>query len=143
MLTRPARDVEPSRVVDAVEHGMRTTVGGGRWPGAAACLSPPLPACCMFASLHMLTHYRCLNCPLPMLPLSALICFLLPAPSPPPPAPSCLQGYNEFSLLSLSCSDYLSLPSVGIQIKNRLKDENIALSLPSQVRAVSTPTEQG
>ncbi|KAL4447381.1 hypothetical protein ABPG77_007414 [Micractinium sp. CCAP 211/92] len=66
MLTRPARDVEPSRVVDAVEHGMRTT------------------------------------------------------------------GYNEFSLLSLSCSDYLSLPSVGIQIKNRLKDENVALSLPSQ-----------
>jgi hypothetical protein len=45
----------------------------------------------------------------------------------------CLQGYNEFSLLSLSCSDYLSLPSVGIQIKNRLKDENVALSLPSQV----------
>ncbi|PSC72413.1 Radical SAM domain [Micractinium conductrix] len=66
MLTRPARDVEPSRVVDAVEHGMRTT------------------------------------------------------------------GYNEFSLLSLSCSDYLALPSVGIQIKNRLKDENVALSLPSQ-----------
>lgn len=26
MLTRPARDVEPSRVVDAVEHGMRITV---------------------------------------------------------------------------------------------------------------------
>ena len=75
MLTRPARDVEPSRVVDAVEHGMRLT------------------------------------------------------------------GYNEFSLLSLSCSDYLSLPSVGIQIKNRLKDENVALSLPSQVRgfAVATP----
>lgn len=46
------------------------------------------------------------------------------------------QGYNEFSLLSLSCSDYLSLPSVGIQIKNRLKDENVALSLPSQVGAV-------
>ena len=44
-----------------------------------------------------------------------------------------LQGYNEFSLLSLSCSDYLALPSVGIQIKNRLKDENVALSLPSQV----------
>jgi len=95
-----------------------------------------------------------------------------------------VQGYNEFSLLSLSCSDYLSLPSVGIQIKvggwprvgvggevglpaclparlpaclavptvaylpttpsylsaclpcssqNRLKDENVALSLPSQV----------
>ena len=29
-------------------------------------------------------------------------------------------GYNEFSLLSLSCSDYLSLPSVGIQIKVRV-----------------------
>lgn len=41
-------------------------------------------------------------------------------------------GYNEFSLLSLSCSDYLSLPSVGMEIKNRLKDENISLSLPSQ-----------
>ncbi len=41
-------------------------------------------------------------------------------------------GYNEFSLLSLSCSDYLSLPSVGLEIKNRLKDENISLSLPSQ-----------
>ncbi|KAI3428063.1 hypothetical protein D9Q98_006447 [Chlorella vulgaris] len=66
MLTRPARDVEPSKVVDAVEHGMRLT------------------------------------------------------------------GYNEFSLLSLSCSDYLALPSVGIQIKNRLKDENVSLSLPSQ-----------
>jgi len=69
MMTRPARDVDPDRVVDAVEHGLRTT------------------------------------------------------------------GYNEFSLLSLSCSDYLSLPSVGIQIKNRLKDEyneNVSLSLPSQ-----------
>jgi hypothetical protein len=54
---------------------------------------------------------------------------------PPLAFPCCLQGYNEFSLLSLSCSDYLSLPSVGIQIKNRLKDENIALSLPSQVGA--------
>ncbi len=41
-------------------------------------------------------------------------------------------GYNEFSLLSLSCSDYLSLPAVGIEIKNRLKDEGITLSLPSQ-----------
>ncbi len=41
-------------------------------------------------------------------------------------------GYNEFSLLSLSCSDYLSLPAVGMEIKNRLKDENITLSLPSQ-----------
>jgi hypothetical protein len=106
------RDVPPERVVDAVEHGMRLT------------------------------------------------------------------GYNEFSLLSLSCSDYLSLPSVGLQvgwqagspmhrllsaasvgrkdertnrrtdgwpctqrvsvsstcaqIKNRLKDDNVSLSLPSQ-----------
>lgn len=41
-------------------------------------------------------------------------------------------GYNEFSLLSLSCSDYLSLPAVGMEIKNRLKNENITLSLPSQ-----------
>ncbi|QLE55230.1 TIGR03960 family B12-binding radical SAM protein [Nostoc sp. TCL26-01] len=41
-------------------------------------------------------------------------------------------GYNEFSLLSLSCSDYLSLPAVGMEIKNRLKDENITLTLPSQ-----------
>jgi len=41
-------------------------------------------------------------------------------------------GYNEFSLLSLSCSDYLSLPAVGIEIKNRLKQENITLTLPSQ-----------
>ncbi len=66
MLTRPARDVEPSKVVEAIEKGMRFT------------------------------------------------------------------GYNEFSLLSLSCSDYLSLPAVGMEIKNRLKDENISLSLPSQ-----------
>lgn len=43
-----------------------------------------------------------------------------------------LQGYNEFSLLSLSCSDYLSLPAVGIEIKNRLQKENVSLSLPSQ-----------
>jgi len=41
-------------------------------------------------------------------------------------------GYNEFSLLSLSCSDYLALPAVGIEIKNRLKGDNINLSLPSQ-----------
>lgn len=32
MLTRPARDVEPSRVVDAVEQGMRTTVRPGCLP---------------------------------------------------------------------------------------------------------------
>ena len=66
MLTRPARDVEPEQVVDAIEKGMRAT------------------------------------------------------------------GYNEFSLLSLSCSDYLALPAVGMEIKNRLKNENISLSLPSQ-----------
>lgn len=41
-------------------------------------------------------------------------------------------GYNEFSLLSLSCSDYLALPAVGVEIKNRLRQENISLSLPSQ-----------
>lgn len=66
MLTRPARDVEPDQVVEAITKGMRDT------------------------------------------------------------------GYNEFSLLSLSCSDYLALPAVGMEIKNRLKDENITLSLPSQ-----------
>ncbi len=66
MLTRPARDVAPNDVIDAIETGMRAT------------------------------------------------------------------GYNEFSLLSLSCSDYLALPAVGMEIKNRLKDENITLSLPSQ-----------
>ena len=66
MLTRPATDVEPDKVVDAIEKGMRAT------------------------------------------------------------------GYNEFSLLSLSCSDYLALPAVGMEIKNRLQEENISLSLPSQ-----------
>lgn len=66
MLTRPARDVEPSDIVATIEKGIRAT------------------------------------------------------------------GYNEFSLLSLSCSDYLALPAVGMEIKNRLKDENISLSLPSQ-----------
>nr|WP_199307901.1 MULTISPECIES: TIGR03960 family B12-binding radical SAM protein [unclassified Leptolyngbya] len=66
MLTRPARDVEPAAVVDAIERGIRET------------------------------------------------------------------GYNEFSLLSLSCSDYLALPAVGIEIKNRLQGENVSLSLPSQ-----------
>lgn len=66
MLTRPARDVEPSAVIEAIEEGIRAT------------------------------------------------------------------GYNEFSLLSLSCSDYLALPAVGIEIRNRLQKENISLSLPSQ-----------
>ncbi|NEP17487.1 MAG: TIGR03960 family B12-binding radical SAM protein [Leptolyngbya sp. SIO4C1] len=41
-------------------------------------------------------------------------------------------GYNEFSLLSLSCSDYLALPAVGVEVKNRLKQDNVSLSLPSQ-----------
>ncbi len=41
-------------------------------------------------------------------------------------------GYNEFSLLSLSCSDYLALPAVGMEIKNRLRDERVVVSLPSQ-----------
>lgn len=31
------------------------------------------------------------------------------------------RSYTEFSLLSLSCSDYLSLPSVGLSIKNRMQ----------------------
>ncbi|HHP7230251.1 MAG TPA: TIGR03960 family B12-binding radical SAM protein, partial [Xenococcaceae cyanobacterium] len=66
MLTRPATDVAPEKVVEAIETGMRAT------------------------------------------------------------------GYNEFSLLSLSCSDYLALPAVGMEIRNRLKQENISLSLPSQ-----------
>jgi hypothetical protein len=66
MLTRPARDVDPADVVEAVAQGLRKT------------------------------------------------------------------GYNEFSLLSLSCSDYLALPSVGLQIKNLLQEDNVSLSLPSQ-----------
>jgi radical SAM superfamily enzyme YgiQ (UPF0313 family) len=41
-------------------------------------------------------------------------------------------GYNEFSLLSLSCSDWLSLPAVGLRIKNELADSNVGLSLGSQ-----------
>ncbi|NJK35400.1 MAG: TIGR03960 family B12-binding radical SAM protein [Oscillatoriales cyanobacterium SM2_2_1] len=41
-------------------------------------------------------------------------------------------GYNEFSLLSLSCSDYLALPTVGVELKNRLHNQHITLSLPSQ-----------
>ncbi|MDX1978150.1 MAG: TIGR03960 family B12-binding radical SAM protein [Pseudanabaenaceae cyanobacterium bins.68] len=41
-------------------------------------------------------------------------------------------GYTDFSLLSLSCSDYLALPAVGLEIKNRLTDQNVSLSLPSQ-----------
>ncbi len=41
-------------------------------------------------------------------------------------------GFNEFSLLSLSCSDYLALPAVGLEIKRRLQDQPVSLSLPSQ-----------
>ena len=41
-------------------------------------------------------------------------------------------GYTDFSLLSLSCSDYLALPSVGLELRNRLADKNISLNLPSQ-----------
>jgi radical SAM family uncharacterized protein/radical SAM-linked protein len=66
MLTRPARDVEPQAVVEAVEEGMRRT------------------------------------------------------------------GYSDFSLLSLSCSDYLALPAVGVELRNRLADKNATLTLPSQ-----------
>ena len=66
MLTRPARDVEPEAVIEAVEEGMGRT------------------------------------------------------------------GYSDFSLLSLSCSDYLALPSVGVELRNRLADKNVSLTLPSQ-----------
>ncbi len=41
-------------------------------------------------------------------------------------------GYSDFSLLSLSCSDYLSLPAIGVELRNRLADKNISLQLPSQ-----------
>ncbi|MBP0026849.1 TIGR03960 family B12-binding radical SAM protein [Roseofilum sp. Guam] len=66
MLTRPARDVDPDEVIEAIEQGIQTT------------------------------------------------------------------GYNEISLLSLSCSDYLALPAVGLELRNRLQERKIALSLPSQ-----------
>ena len=66
MLTRPARDVEPEAVIEAVETGMKQT------------------------------------------------------------------GYSDFSLLSLSCSDYLALPAVGVELRNRLADQKVSLQLPSQ-----------
>ncbi len=66
MLTRPARDVEPDQIINAVEKGMEKT------------------------------------------------------------------GYSDFSLLSLSCSDYLALPAVGVELRNRLADKNVSLQLPSQ-----------
>ncbi len=66
MLTRPARDVDPNEIINAVEKGMENT------------------------------------------------------------------GYSDFSLLSLSCSDYLALPAVGVELRNRLAEKNITLQLPSQ-----------
>ncbi len=66
MLTRPARDVEPQKVINAIEKGMHET------------------------------------------------------------------GYSDFSLLSLSCSDYLALPAVGVELRNRLAKQNVTLQLPSQ-----------
>ncbi len=41
-------------------------------------------------------------------------------------------GYSDFSLLSLSCSDYLALPAVGVELRNRLAEQNVSLTLPSQ-----------
>lgn len=41
-------------------------------------------------------------------------------------------GYDEFSLASLSCSDYLSLPALGARLQEKLGSQQIALSLPSQ-----------
>jgi radical SAM family uncharacterized protein/radical SAM-linked protein len=66
MLTRPARDVEPDAVIEAVEEGMRRT------------------------------------------------------------------GSSDFSLLSLSCSDYLALPAVGVELRNCLAESTVSLTLPSQ-----------
>ena len=66
MLTRPARDVEPEAVIEAIETGMERT------------------------------------------------------------------GYSDFSLLSLRCSDFLALTAVGVELRNRLADKNVSLTLPSQ-----------
>ncbi len=41
-------------------------------------------------------------------------------------------GYSDFSLLSLSCSDYLALPAIGMELRNQLADKQITLQLPSQ-----------
>ncbi|MDX2270819.1 MAG: TIGR03960 family B12-binding radical SAM protein [Cyanobacteriota bacterium] len=41
-------------------------------------------------------------------------------------------GYDEFSLSSLSCSDYLALPTVGAALQEHLQGSHTALSLPSQ-----------
>lgn len=66
MLTRPARDVDPARLMDAITQGIQQT------------------------------------------------------------------GYDEFSLASLSCSDYLSLPYLGAELQQQFQARNISLSLPSQ-----------
>lgn len=66
------------------------------------------------------------------------VSLLTPAPQTPRPRVRSPQegvrktGYTDFSLLSLSCSDYLALPAVGIELRNRLKNERISLQLPSQ-----------
>ncbi|MFM8544723.1 MAG: TIGR03960 family B12-binding radical SAM protein [Vulcanococcus sp.] len=41
-------------------------------------------------------------------------------------------GYSDLSRLSLTSSDYLALPAVGVELRNRLADKNVSLSLPSQ-----------
>lgn len=82
---------------------------GGRWRWTR-----PLAPTCMCT--HLLAEL-----PAASLPATHPSTLTLTTPSTHPSPPTCWQGYNEFSLLSLSCSDYLSLPSVGIQIKNRLK----------------------
>jgi radical SAM family uncharacterized protein/radical SAM-linked protein len=66
MLTRPARDVDPDELIQAMEEGLAAT------------------------------------------------------------------GYNEFSLSSLSCSDYLSLPYVGARLQETLAGKEVSVSLPSQ-----------
>ena len=66
MLTRPARDVDPEELIQAMEEGLEAT------------------------------------------------------------------GYNEFSLSSLSCSDYLSLPYVGARLQETLAGKEVSVSLPSQ-----------
>ena len=66
MLTRPARDVDPDELIQAMEEGLEAT------------------------------------------------------------------GYNEFSLSSLSCSDYLSLPYVGARLQETLVGKEVSVSLPSQ-----------
>lgn len=40
-------------------------------------------------------------------------------------------GNDSLVLLSLSCSDYLALPSVGMEIRNSFRDRHVSLKLPS------------